>query len=169
MSTMKRVIIGIIIIAGLAAIILAVDSMRRGGTLYRTLRDGSEKFSGDCIQVRHGSARPSLFCSADAAPLAKKRFVDKAENKPQEGWLLRDAVLLSVRAADLKPGTLVRVTSASRGKKVELTWKDVSDEANLVILAPTKQGTLKLASVMKGLDTRTKWVQDVDGIEIVLP
>ena len=67
----------------------------------------------------------------------------------------------------LAPGTLVRVSSSSRGKKVELSWKDVSDEANLVILAPTKQGTLKLASVMKGLDTRTKWVQDVDRIEIV--
>jgi hypothetical protein len=169
MSTTTRVIIGLIVIAVLAGIILAIESSRRGGSLYRTLREGSERFSGECIPVYSGASLLSKFCSADAARLAKKSFVDKSENKKQEGWLLRDVLLISIKKEELKPGTLVRVSSSSRGKKAELTWKDVSNEANLVILAPTKQGTLKLASVLKGLDTRTKWVQEVDTIEIVRP
>jgi hypothetical protein len=169
MSTTKRIIIGIIIIAALAAIILAVDSSRRGGNLYRILRDGSEKFSGECIPVYSGKDLLSKFCRENAARLAKKSFTDRSENKPQEGWLLRDVLLLSVKKGNLAPQTMVRVSSTSRGKVALLAWKDVSDEANLIILAPTKQGTLKLASVMKGLDTRTKWIQDVDKIEIVRP
>lgn len=169
MGTTKRVIIGIIVIAALAALVLAVESARRGGSLYRTLREGSERFSGECIPVYSGTILLSKFCSADAARLAKKSFVDKSENKKQEGWLLRDVLLNSIKKEELKPGALVRVSSSSRGKKADLPWQDVSDEANLVILAPTKQGTLKLASVMKGLDTRTTWIQDVDTIEIVRP
>lgn len=169
MSTTKRIVIAIIVIAVLAGILLAIDSSRRGGSLYRTLREGSERFSGECIPVYSGKDLLSSFCSKNAALLAKKSFVDKTDKKLQEGWLLRDVLLLSVRKEDMKPETTVRVSSSSRGKKAELSWNNVCDETNLVMLAPTKQGTLKLASAMKGLDTRTKWVQDVDRIDILRP
>ncbi len=167
MGTSRRIFIsmGIIILAVLT--ILVIDSFRRGGGLYRTLHEGKEKFTAACVPVYSGAAQPANFCEADAAKLAMKSFVDKDESKKQEGWLLRDVVLLSVKKESLNPGTRVLVSSSSRGKKAELSWNDVSSEANMVILAPTKQGTLKLASVMKGLETRQQWVQDVDRIEIV--
>jgi hypothetical protein len=168
MSTTKRIIIAIIILVVLTAAILLVESIRRGGSLYRFLREGTEKFSGECIPVYSGTVPVAKFCADNAARLAKKSFIEKAENKREEGWLLRDA-LLAVHKDALKPGTVVRVSSSSRGKKAELTWSAISDESNMVILAPTKKGTLKLASAMKGLDTRARWVQDVDKIEIVRP
>ena len=69
----------------------------------------------------------------------------------------------------LKQRGYLELKATGRGKKAVLSWRDISDEANLVILAPTKQGTLKLAAAMKGLDSRAQWVQDVDRIEIVRP
>jgi hypothetical protein len=92
-------------------------------------------------------------------------FRDKAENKLQEGWLLRDVMLSYFKKAELSPDTMVRVSSSSRGKKAEIAWRDISDERNMVLLATTRQGSLKLVSAMKGLDVRERWVQDIDRIE----
>lgn len=167
MNTSRRIIIAIIILIVAAGSILAIQSLRRGGYLYRVLHEGSEEFTAGCVPVYTGADRPAQFCEKDAALLIKQSFVDKDESKKQEGWLLRDVVLLSVKKESLKPETRVLVASSSRNKKAELAWKDVSDVSNMVILAPTKQGSLKLASAMKGLDTREHWVQDVDRIEIV--
>lgn len=167
MGTSRRILISVGIIILAVVTILVIDSFRRGGGLYRALHEGKEKFTAACVPVYTGADRPAQFCEKDAALLIKQSFVDKDENKPQEGWLLRDVVLLSVKKESLKPETRVLVASSSRNKKAELAWKDVSDVSNMVILAPTKQGSLKLASAMKGLDTREHWVQDVDRIEIV--
>lgn len=169
MSTTKRIIIGVIIIALLAAGILAIESLRRGGNLYRLVREGTERFSGECIPIYSGKDLVSKFCSNNASRLEKRSFNDKIEKKPQEGWLLRDALLLSFKKEDMKPGTRVRVSSSSRHKTAEIRWTDVENEANLIILAPTKKGTLKLAANLPGLDTRSQWVQDVDKIEIIRP
>jgi hypothetical protein len=167
MSTTKRIVIGVIILALITGAILVIESVRRGGSLYRLLREGSERFSGECIPVYSENNLLSKFCHENAARLLKRSFVDKKDKKLQEGWLLRDVLLLSVKKEDMKPDTKVRVSSSSRGKTAELYWKDVNNETNLVLLAPTKKGTLKLASVIKGLDTRTEWVQDVDKIELI--
>jgi hypothetical protein len=169
LSTNKRIVIGVIILALLTVGVLAIESSRRGGSLYRLIREGSERFSGECIPIYAGKDLRSKFCHENAARLIQKRFIDKTDKKRQEGWLLRDVLLLSVKKEDMKPETRVRVSSSSRGKKAELAWQDINNEANLIILAPTKQGTLKLASVMKGLDLRTQWVQEVDRIEILRP
>jgi hypothetical protein len=169
MSTTKRVFVGIIILVLLTAGILVVESSRRGGSVYRLLKEGTERFSGACIPVYSGKDLVSKFCSDNASRLSKRSFNDKAEKKLQEGWLLRDVVLLSFKKEDMKPGTRVRVSSSNRHKDAVIDWKDVGNEANLVILAPTKNGTLKLAATMPGLDTRDRWVQEVDRIEVIRP
>jgi hypothetical protein len=169
MSTTKRVVIGTIILVLATAGVLAIESSRRGGSLYRLLREGTERFSGACVPLYSGKDLLSKFCGSNASRLAKKSFSDKTDGKLQEGWLLRDVVLLSASKSDMKPGTRVRVSSSSRRKTAEIDWKDVEHEANLVILAPTKNGTLKLAANMPGLDTRDRWVQGVDRIEIIRP
>ncbi len=166
MSTTRRIIIAVIIIAAVVGAILTIQSSRRGGYLYRTCSTGQKDFTEGCVPVISGGKLLGNFCQKDSAGLAKASFRDKAENKLQEGWLLRDVLLLYVKEGEMSPDTLVTVASSSRGKKAGLTWKDISSAENKIILAVSKQGSLKLASAMKDLDTREKWVQDIDRIEI---
>jgi hypothetical protein len=93
-------------------------------------------------------------------------FTEAAEGKTQEGWLLRDVVLLQVAASQLKPDSTITVSSTSRGKSVLLTWAEVDDPANNVIFDLSNRGTLKLAGTLDKLDTREEWIQDADKIEI---
>ncbi len=167
MSTSRRIIIAILIIAAVVGAILIIQSSRRGGYLYRTCNTGEKEFTEGCVPVSSAGKLLANFCQKDSAGLAKTNFHDKAENKLQEGWLLRDVVLLYVKKEELSPDTVVRVTSTARSKKAELPWKDISNKQNKIILALSKQGSLKLVSTMKDFDTREKWVQDVDKIEVL--
>jgi hypothetical protein len=167
MSTSRRIVIAIVILVFVIGSILVIQSFRRGGHLYRICNAGEKKFSEGCILLSSGGKKLADFCRKNSEGLKKTAFRDKKENKLQEGWLLRDVILLYVKKEDMSPDTLVRIASSSRGKKAEVRWKDISDEQNRVLLALTKQGTLKLVSVMKDLDAREQWVQDVDKIEVV--
>ena len=110
------------------------------------------------------------FSPADLEKLPKVSFTDSVENKLQEGWLLRDVILLYITVEKLKPDSLVIVSSSSRGKKAQLTWSEVELETNLVMFDLSNRGTLKLVSAaLPSLDTREEWVQDVDRIEIKAP
>ncbi len=166
MSTTKRIIIAVIIIAAVAGAILVIQSSRRGGYLYRTCTTGQKEFSEGCVPVYSAGKLLANFCQKDSAGLTKTEFREKVENKVQEGWLLRDVLLLYVKKEEMTQDTTVTVASSSRSKKAELTWKDISNDRNKIILALSKQGSLKLASTMKDFDTREKWVQDIDRIEI---
>jgi hypothetical protein len=167
MSTTRRIVIAIIILVAVVGAILIIQSSRRGGYLYRTCNTGQKEFSEGCVSVSSGGTVLAKFCQKDSAGLAKMSFRDKTEKKIQEGWLLRDVILLYVKKEKMTPDTAVRVASSARNKKAELRWKDISDEQNKIILALSKQGNLKLVSMMKDLDTREKWVQDVDRIEVL--
>jgi hypothetical protein len=164
MKQKTRIIIAIIIIAAFAFGILAVESLRRGGSLYRSFMP--DRFDGACVPVYRTSKELGRFCDADSSKLKKFGFTDKSERKLQEGWFLCDIILLYAAEKDLAPGTKIIVTSASRNKNAELTWRDVSDRKNMIILAMSKQGRLKLVSIMEGLDYREQWVQDVTRIEV---
>ncbi len=166
MSTTRRIIIAIVIIVAVVAAILVIQSSRRGGYLYRACTTGEKEFSEGCVPVSSGGKILANFCQKDSARLAKAGFRDKAENKLQEGWLLRDVLLLYVKKEEMSPDTMVRVASSSRGKKAELRWKDIANAENKILLALSRQGSLKLVSAMKDLDTRERWVQDIDSIEI---
>ncbi|HPC42743.1 MAG TPA: hypothetical protein PLM53_18055 [Spirochaetota bacterium] len=167
MSTTRRIIIAIVIIAAVVGAILVIHSSRRGGYLYRAGTSGDKEFTEGCVPFLSGGELLANFCQKNTTGLAKAGFKDKAENKLQEGWLLRDVLLKYIKEEQLSPDTMVVVSSSSRGKKAGLTWKDISNEKNKIILALSRQGSLKLVSTMKDLDTREKWVQDIDRIEIL--
>ena len=167
MNSPQRIIIAIAILAVLTGSILAVDSLRRGGCLYKHIRAGTKEFSEGCIPVFSSNTLLAGFCRDNAARLKMTGFIDKKENKLQEGWLLRDVILLYVDKKNLSPDTMVRIESSSRGKKAEIPWKEIADDSNRIVLAASKQGSLKLVSSIKGLDTRGRWVQDVDKIEVL--
>ena len=107
------------------------------------------------------------FVPGELAELEQVSFVDEEEGKTQEGWMLRDVLLLHVKESKLKPETRIVVTSSSRDKSVELTWAEVDDPANWVMFDLSGRGTLKLVSVLERLDARDEWVQDVDKIEVI--
>jgi hypothetical protein len=167
MNSSQRIIIAIAILAVLTGSILAIDSLRRGGCMYKHARTGNKEFAEGCVPVFSGNRLMAGFCRENSARLKMTGFIDKKENKLQEGWLLRDVILLYVDKKKLLPETMVRIESSSRGKKAEIQWKEIADQSNRILLAVSKQGSLKLVSSMKGLETRGRWVQDVDKIEVL--
>jgi len=158
MSQRTRVVIAVGALAVLVAAVLGVEALRRSSA-EPELAPGS-------IPIYLDGKLLGGFVPDDLAALEQVSFVDAEEGKPQEGWLLRDVLLLHVKASKLKPETRIVVTSTSRAKSVELTWAEVDDPANWVMFDLAGRGTLKLVSVLERLDVRDEWVQDVDKIEI---
>ena len=167
MEQRKRILIGLAVIIVLAAIAVGGEALRRSSSASvqasgATLTPGSVPIylNGDLV----GGFKP-----ADLGQLQKVSFVDAAEGKTQEGWLLRDVITIYVPAKDLKPETRIVVSSSSRSKSAELTWQEVDNTSNMVMFDLTNRGTLKLVSKMEKLSTRDQWVQDSDKIEIFSP
>jgi hypothetical protein len=106
------------------------------------------------------------FGPEDLEQLEPATFVDAEEGKPQDGWLLREVLLLYVPESSLHADTAIVVSSSSRGESAQLTWAQVDEPANMVMFDLSNRGTLKLVSLLEELDTRDEWVKDVDRIEI---
>jgi hypothetical protein len=103
-------------------------------------------------------------------PLTTVSFTEAEKGRRQEGWLLRDVLLLYVDANQLQPNTTIIVASSTRGKSATLTWTEVNEPNNMVMLDVARErGTAKLCSVMPKLDQRDEWVQDADSIEVYSP
>jgi len=151
----------------LAGIMLIVECKKKQSGPYNPDNDAVKNFSAGSIPIFLNGTLLGNFASSDSQKLVKVSFTDKAENKVQEGWYLKDVLALYSKDSAAKDTISVRVSSSSRNKAVDLRIDDVKNESNKIILAMTKHGTLKLVSVMTGLDTREKWIQSVDRIEII--
>ncbi len=109
------------------------------------------------------------FIPDDLNQLPAVSFVDAEEGKTQDGWLLRDVLLLYLGEDNLQNRSQVTVSSSSREKEKSLSWAEVEDQKNMVMFDLSGRGTLKLVSVIPGFDIRDSWIQDVDKIEITSP
>jgi hypothetical protein len=158
MSQRTRILIAVGVLALLVAAVLVIEALR-GSSVEPTLAPGA-------IPIYRDGKLEAGFVPDDLAALEEASFVDAEEGKTQQGWLLRDILLLYVRENKLKPDTRIVVTSSSRGKAAELTWAEVADPAHWVMFDLSGRGTLKLVSTLERLDVRDEWVQDVDKIEI---
>ncbi|MFN2186042.1 MAG: hypothetical protein ACK2UU_18825, partial [Anaerolineae bacterium] len=158
MSQRTRVLIVVGILIILVAAVLGVEALRR-------VSAESELAPGS-IPIYLDGKLVGGFVPDDLSELEQVSFVDEEEGKTQEGWMLREVLLLHVKESKLKPETLIVVTSSSRDKSVELTWAEVDEPANWVMFDLSGRGTLKLVSVLERLDVRDEWVQDVDKIEV---
>ena len=159
MSQRIRILIAVGILIVLLVTIIGVEALRRASA-EPTLAPGSIPITVDGKLV-------GGFVPDDLAELEQISFVDEEEGKTQEGWLLRDVLMLHVKESKLGPQTRIVVTSSSRDKSAELTWAEVDDPANWVMFDLSGQGTLKLVSVLERLDVRDEWVQNVDKIEVI--
>jgi hypothetical protein len=159
MSQRMRILLAVGVLLVLVAIVLGVEALRRSSA-EPELAPGS-------IPIYVDGKLAGGFVPDDLAALEQVSFVEAEEEKLQEGWLLRDVLLLHVRENKLQPETRIVVTSSSRGKSAELTWAEVDDPANWVMFDLSGRGTLKLVSVLERLGIRDEWVQDVDKIEVI--
>ncbi len=157
MSQRKRILIALIVLLVIAGGVLVVDLLQRRAAVVEA---GS-------VPIYHHGRLIGAFKPDDLARLAQVSFVDAEEGKTQDGWLLRDVLLLYLDADILRPDSAISVSSSSRGKAVTLTWAEVDERANMVMFDLSGRSTLKLVSArIERLDTRDEWVQDVDKIEI---
>ncbi len=162
MTQNKRIFIAVLIFALLISAMLGLDALRRRNA---TVGDGSITLAPGSIPIYVDGQLVGGFSPDDLEQLKEVSFVDAEDGKTQDGWLLRDVLLLHVEREDLVD-TLINVSSSSRDKSAQLTWAEVDESANMVMFDLSSRGTLKLASLLERLDVRDEWVQDVDKIEI---
>lgn len=168
MAQKNRLLIAMVILIAISGVLVAADMLRRqaqpalAGNTAVTLTAGS-------IPIYMDGQLVAGFSPGDLDQLKKASFIEAAEGVKQEGWMLRDILLLYIPEEELRPDTQIVVSSSSRGKSAQLTWEEVNTPENYVMFDLANRGTLKLVSVMEKLDERAEWVQDSDRIEISSP
>lgn len=167
MNQRNRMLIGFGLLIVIAGALLGVNYLQR--QTATNSQGGSGAIPPGSIPIYMNGNLVGSFAPADLDQLSKMSFVEAEEGKKQEGWLLRDVLLLHVQVDEFQPDTRITVASASRKKSAQLSWSEVDDQANMVMFDLTGKGALKLVSILDRLDTRDDWVQDVDRIEIVSP
>jgi len=164
MTQKIRILIAVVLLLSIIGAIFAVDAFQR--------KQIENKMAGNApagsVPVFVDGTQAANITQDDLVPVETASFIDEEEGKTQEGWLFGDVIILILPDLTLQPETVITVSSASRGKTATLSWADVANHENMVILDTSSRGTLKLASKMEGLDTRDTWIQDIDKIEITL-
>jgi hypothetical protein len=159
MAQNKRILIAVVILIVIVGAVLGVDALRR--------RQVTELEPGS-IPIYFEGRFVESFKPEDLERLDTASFVDAEEGKTQEGWLLRDVLLLHIERDVFRDDTTIVVSSSSRDKSIQLTWAEVDDVDNMVMFDLAGRGTLKLVSEkIEDLDVRDEWIQDVDKIEII--
>jgi hypothetical protein len=170
MSQRTRILIALAVLLVAAAVVLGIDALQRAAGSPAQVAAGEPTLAPGSIPIYLDGKLAGSFAPDDLGQLQKVSFVEPVENKEQNGWLLSDVILLHVSADQLKPDSIITVSSSSRDKSAQVTWAEASDPANLVMFDLSNRGTLKLVSkTLPQLSTRDQWVQDTDKIEITSP
>lgn len=162
MNQGRRILIAVVILIVIGGGVLGLEALRRRRVTKDNLEPGS-------IPIYVDGQLEAAFTPDDLESLDQVSFEDAEEGKTQEGWMLRDVLMLHLSEESLMPSTRITVISSSRDKSAELTWAEVDDTENMVMFDLSGRGTLKLVSKLERLDVRDEWVQDVDKIEIESP
>jgi hypothetical protein len=162
MNQRNRILIAVLVLVILGGAVLGLEALRRQRVTEANLEPGS-------IPIYVDGQLEAAFTPDDLQSLQQVSFVDAEVGKTQDGWLLRDVLLLHLSEESLTPAAQIIVSSSSRDKSAELTWAEVDSGENMVIFDLSGRGTLKLVSKLGRLDVRDEWVQDADQIEIKGP
>ena len=165
MDQKKRILIAGGILAVILGIVLGVDYLQRQQAAAQAPAD----MPPGSIPIYVDGGFVASFVPDDLSQLPAASFVDAEEGKTQDGWLLRDVLLLYLGEDNLQDRSQVTVSSSSREKSKALNWAEVDNKDNMVMFDLSGRGTLKLVSKISGFDIRDSWVQDVDKIEITSP
>ncbi len=162
MKRQTRFLIATIIILVLIGAVIGIETIRGNNAAARI--DASLE-PGDIPVYWNGTLR-AAFSPTDIEDLPLVSFVDAEEGKTQEGWMVRDVLLVYFQESQFSDSTKINIISSSREKSFELTWEEVNNPDNMVMFDLSGRGTLKLVSLLEQLDIRDEWIQDVDRIEI---
>jgi len=164
MTQRTRILVAMAILAAIALGVLGIDQWQRSRQAVSepTLLPGS-------IPIYLNGRLVAGFQPTDLEQLSKVSFADEEAGKMQEGWLLRDVILLHVPRTRLTDNYLITVSSSSRNRSAQVTWAEADEPANFVMFDLSNRSTLKLVSKLEKLNTRDEWVQDVDKIEVQAP
>jgi hypothetical protein len=167
MTRTIRIIIALVVILVIAGLVLGVDWLQRRQAV-QVVRTSTPLPPGSVPIVFNGQIVAG-FLPADLEKLQMVNFVDAEEGKTQDGWLLRDILLLYLKPEQLQDETQITVSSSSRDKSAMLSWAEVKEASNMVMFDLSNRGTLKLVSLLPQLRTRNYWIQDADRIEVNNP
>jgi hypothetical protein len=165
MEQNKRIIIAVVILVVVVGGILGVDYLQR----QRAASQAPADMPPGSIPIFLDGKFTASFVPDDLDQMEMTSFVEAEEGKTEDGWLLRDVLLLYINASELQSETQIMVSSSSRKKSVTLTWAEVENIDNMVLFDLSGRGTLKLVSRIPGFDIRDAWIQDTDKVEIVQP
>lgn len=165
MNQNTRIGIAVAVLVLIVGGVLGIDYLQR----QKSLAEAPADTPPGSIPIFVDGNYVASFVPEDLDQLEGASFVDAEEGKTQEGWMLRDVLLLYVKEDILKTETQVTVSSSSRGKAKSLTWGEVADQENMVMFDLSGRGTLKLISKIPGFDIRDSWIQDTDKIELSTP
>jgi hypothetical protein len=165
MNQNKRILIALALLLVIVGVVLGVDFLQR----QNAAAQAPAEMPPGSIPIYIDGQYVASFVLDDLSQLDSASFVDAEEGKTQDGWLLRDVLLLYLGEDNLQSRSQITVSSSSRGKGQTLTWAEVDDRENMVLFDLSGRGTLKLVSTIPGFDIRDAWIQDVDKIEITTP
>jgi hypothetical protein len=160
-----RILIALLAILAIAGLVLGIDWLQRHQAA-QALGTSTPLPAGSVPIVFDGQIVAG-FVPADLEKLQQVSFVDAEEGKTQDGWLLRDVLLLYLKPEQLQNDTQIIVSSSSQDKSATLSWADVNEASNMVMFDLSNRGTLKLVSLLPQLKTRNYWIQDADRIEVI--
>jgi len=167
MTRTIRIIIALVVILVIAGLVLGVDWMQRRQAAQ--VVGTSTPLPPGSVPIVFNGQIVAGFLPADLEKLKLVSFVDAEEGKTQDGWLLRDILLLYLKPEQLEDETQITVSSSSRDKSATLNWAEVKEASNMVMFDLSNRGTLKLVSLLPQLGTRNYWIQDADRIEVNNP
>lgn len=162
MNQNKRIMIAVVILFVIVGVVLGVEFLQRQQAASQAPAD----MPPGSIPIFMNGKFVASFVPDDLTQLEIASFEDAEEGKLQEGWQLRDVILLYVKESKLEVDSQITVSSSSREKSKTLTWAEVDTQENMVMFDLSGRGTLKLVSRIPGFDIRDFWIQDVDKIEI---
>jgi hypothetical protein len=165
MNQNKRIAIALVILLLIVGVVLGVDALQR----RNAAASAPAEIPPGSVPIYINGQFVASFVPEDLSQLDSASFVDSEEGKTQDGWLLREVLLLYIGEDNLQSNTQITVSSSSRGKAQTLTWAQVDERENMVLFDLSGRGTLKLVSAIPGFDVRDTWVQDVDKIEVTTP
>jgi hypothetical protein len=165
MNQTKRILIVVVVLFVIIGVILMVDFLQRQNAASQLPAD----MPPGSIPIYINSEFIASFVPEDLNQLDVVSFTDDEEGKTQEGYLLRDVILLYIDDSNLAVDTELTVSSSSREKVKSLSWGEIDNLENMVMFDISGRGTLKLVSKIPGFDIRDAWIQDVDKIEITIP
>jgi hypothetical protein len=122
MNQNKRILIALALLLVIVGVVLGVDFLQR----QNAAAQAPAEMPPGSIPIYIDGQYVASFVLDDLSQLDSASFVDAEEGKTQDGWLLRDVLLLYLGEDNLQSRSQITVSSSSRGKGQTLTWAEVT-------------------------------------------